>query len=194
MRADGLILAGGKSARMGGRHKGSLLYKEETFVQILIREMGQEVQQMWISYGQKNHGSYAGCRLLTDIYPECGPIGGIHAGLSACGQEWMLVMACDMPLLKKELFLRLYRELERAGQGEEYEGVVPVTEGRVHPLAALYRKGLAKTLEGQIEDGNFRLRDALKKSRILYVDVSKAPAFTEMLRNINTEEEYRKLV
>ena len=55
MRADGLILAGGKSTRMGGAHKGNLMCGNETFTMRLIREMQKEAQQVWISYGEKIH-------------------------------------------------------------------------------------------------------------------------------------------
>ena len=41
MQADGLILAGGKSSRMGGEHKGNLIYGGETFTQILVKELNR---------------------------------------------------------------------------------------------------------------------------------------------------------
>ena len=39
MQADGLILAGGKSTRMGGRHKGDLFFQEQTFLERIIEEL-----------------------------------------------------------------------------------------------------------------------------------------------------------
>lgn len=45
IQADGLILAGGKSSRMGGHHKGSLTYKDETFTKILVRELKRKYRQ-----------------------------------------------------------------------------------------------------------------------------------------------------
>lgn len=208
MDMEGLILAGGKSTRMGGRHKGSLTYRRETFVQILIRELRGLAQQIWLSYGRDRREEYEGCTVLRDIYEECGPIGGIHAGLRACRQEWMMVAACDMPLLKIELFRYLQKELEYAESrrrylqdpngssqaGSFYDGVVPVAAGRIHPLAAIYRKGAEGILEKQILNGNYRLMDALEHMNILYVDVSECQTFPEMLRNINTTEEYEKLM
>ena len=49
---DGLILAGGKSTRMGGKHKGFLQMEEETFMDRLTREMKRRADQLWISYGR----------------------------------------------------------------------------------------------------------------------------------------------
>lgn len=193
MQADGLILAGGKSSRMGGRHKGGLSYGGETFTHILIKEFQLESEKIWLSYGREPHEAYEHCHILTDIYPNCGPIGGLHAGLSACEQDWMMVAACDMPLLRIELFRFLYRELERAGEAC-YAGAVPVNDGRIHPLAAIYRRTIVNLLEKQIENGSLRLRDALERMDILYVDVTEYPAFTRMLRNINTVEEYKNFI
>lgn len=208
MRADGLILAGGKSSRMGGRHKGGLTYRENTFVQILIWEFWKKAGKIWLSYGREHHGAYGGCEILMDIYPDCGPVSGIHAGLSACEQEWMMVAACDMPLLKIELFQYLWEELERAehcrgmengeGNGKEdqiyYEGAVPILHGRLQPLAAIYRKSAAGIWEEQIKKESYRLRDTLKKMNILYIDVTENAEFARMLRNVNTLEEYENLI
>lgn len=195
---DGLILAGGKSTRMGGRHKGNLVYQDSTFMEEIIREFHKETDSIWISYGQDIHKEYAGCRIVTDEYPDCGPIGGIHAGLCQCQSEWVMVAACDMPFLKIELY-RFLREALRQSDHEaretvnSYAGVVPVTDGRIHPLAAIYRKNMAETLEEQIRNRNYRMTEALKRQKILYIDVSENQRIRRMLQNINTISEYEQL-
>lgn len=195
---DGLILAGGKSARMGGRHKGNLVYQDHTFMEGIIREFHKETDGIWISYGQDIHKEYAGCRIVTDKYPDCGPIGGIHAGLCQCQSEWVMVAACDMPFLKIELYHFLRDLLRRSGYEawetvNSYAGTVPVTDGRIHPLAAIYRKNMAETLEEQIRNGNYRMTEALKKREILYIDVSENQRMRRMLQNINIISEYEQL-
>lgn len=192
---DGLVLAGGRSSRMGGRHKGGLVYHNRTFTEILIEELGKEAENVWLSYGRDNHGMYEKCEVVTDYFTGCGPIGGIHAGLMRCKGDLLMVTACDMPLMKAEFFCYLSEMLYHAEQETEeiYDGVVPAVSGRIHPLAAIYRKRAVSVLEAQIRDGNYRLRDALKRMRILYVDVSGNDQYVEMLRNINTAEEYERL-
>lgn len=194
---DALILAGGRSTRMGGTHKGSLIYHEASFTQTLIREFEKEAKTIWLSYGSVLHETYENCKIVTDIYPDCGPIGGIHAGLMACESDALMVTACDMPLIKIEFFRHLAEELEKEERGiilpETYGGVVPVMAGRIHPLAAIYRKSGITVLENQIKAGNYRLRDALKGLKILYVDLTGSAEYAEMLRNINTIEEYEEL-
>ena len=120
-----------------------------------------------------------------DEYSDCGPVGGLCAGLKKCQNEIVLVAACDMPFLKGELFHTLYEFLD-----ENCDGVVPLTEGRMHPLAAIYRRKAAKILEQQIRAGQFRMTEILKHMQIRYVDVSDQPELCKMLQNINTIEEY----
>lgn len=194
MQAEGLILAGGRSTRMGGRHKGGLTYGKKTFTQLLVEELQKEVSCVRLSYGQERGVSYRGCEILMDPYPDCGPIGGIYAGLEACGGEFMLTAACDMPLLKIEFYHYL---MDKLGQedidGAFYDGVIPVSCGRIHPLAAIYRKRVCKVMKEQILNENYCLRDALKHMHMLYVDVTGQAEFEAMLQNINTLEEYERL-
>ena len=192
---DGLLLAGGKSSRMGGRHKGDLLYGNETFTTRMIHEFSKDADTIWISYGAKVYGTYENCRIVRDIYPDCGPIGGIHAGLTACESDEVMVAACDMPFLKIELFRYLYKQMEEAGKQEKvaYDGAVSVLDGRIHPLSAIYRRTAALVMEQQILKGNYRIRAALDKMKILYVDVTGNARFAYMLQNVNTMEEYKML-
>lgn len=192
---DGLLLAGGKSSRMGGRHKGDLLYGNETFTTRMIHELSKDADTIWISYGAKVYGTYENCRIVRDIYPDCGPIGGIHAGLTACESDEVMVAACDMPFLKIELFRYLYKQMEEAGKQEKvaYDGAVSVLDGRIHPLSAIYRRTAALVMEQQILKGNYRIRAALDKMKILYVDVTGNARFAYMLQNVNTMEEYKML-
>ena len=53
---------------------------------------------------------------------------------------------------------------------------------------------MLKVMETQIIAGNYRIRDALNQLHVLYVDVSTNMEFAKMLQNVNTVEEYQKLV
>lgn len=195
--------------RMGGRHKGDLVYRNHTFIEHIIREFKKETEVILISCGKEIHREYEGCKTLTDIYPDCGPIGGLHAGCShlwppICrpsalheegGSESVMVAACDMPFLEIDLYRFLKREMER----EEYrrshpvDGVVPIAGERVHPLAAIYKKRAGAVFQEQIAAGEYRLTEALKRLNILYVDISENVEMCGMLRNINTIREYERL-
>ena len=190
MEAEALILAGGKSTRMGGVHKGNLKIGEDTFLEHLVKEMRKEVGKIWISYGEKVHRRETDiCEIVLDEYIGCGPIGGLHAALKKCGGSVIFVAACDMPFLQIELFRYLEQFLSR-----EQDAIVPVTEGKVHPLAAIYRKRILPVLKEQIEDRDYKMMHVLDRIKVRYVDVSDHPEFCRMLRNINTTEAYNELL
>lgn len=196
MKADGLILAGGKSRRMGGYHKGDLVYQQQTFLEHVIREFQKEADRVFISYGAKVRRAYEGCKIVAYEFLDCGPMGGIHAGLKACGNEYVMVAACDMPFLEIGLYRYLYGKLREAEEKEGcvFMGAVPVADGRRHPLAAVYKKGMETELERRLKEGRYRLMDALEGQKLLYVDVSEETEFRNMLMNVNTVAEYKALV
>lgn len=193
---DGLILAGGRSTRMGGKHKGDLRYEDQTFLERIIGEFASCAERIWISYGTEMRRDYPGCVSICDEYPGCGPMGGIHAGLKRCRSDYMMVAACDMPFVKMELYHLLENELEKAQQESEavYAGAVPVADGRVHPLAAVYKKELAGCLKEQIERKEYRIRSIFDRQNILYVDVSHRADIKRMLSNVNTAAEYEEIL
>lgn len=191
IQADGLILAGGKGKRMGGIYKGALVYQKETFIQRLVNILKKETTKLYISYGTEHRGNFTGCELLFDRYSDIGAIGGLLEGFSNGSEEWMLVAACDMPFLEGKMYQYLWAALESAS--ENYIGVVPVMNGKIHPLAAIYRKSMAETLKKQIEKKNYCLMDALKQEKILYVSLPNGQGFEKMLENINTPKEYEAL-
>lgn len=193
---DGLILAGGKSRRMEGKHKGNLVYQNETFVERLIHEMRKETDQIWISYGEIIHKEYEGCKIIMDEYPGCGPISGLYAGLKKCRSEMLMTAACDMPFLSVEFFWYLEGEMKSKENKNlcKYDGAVPIYNGKIHPLAAIYRKEAADILERQIMLKEFKMMKMLGKMNILYIDIAENSRWGRMLKNINTVSDYRRIM
>lgn len=189
MWADGLILAGGKSRRMEGFHKGNLRYGEHTFTECLIQEMKKEVQTLWISYGNHKKEEYSDCRIILDEYPNCGPIGGIHSALKNSENEWICVSACDMPFLKAEFYQMMWEQKK-----ENVMGIVPVKNGKVHPLAAIYKKEMEEIVQTQIVQGKYRMMELLQQVPIQYVDVTGNIQVERMLYNVNTREDYEHVM
>lgn len=191
---DGLILAGGKSSRMGGEHKGALTLNKETFTGHVIKEMQKMADNIWISYGDKVHMEFDNVKVISDVHKNIGPIEGIYQGLLNCKSDMLLVSACDMPFVKKELYSFLLEKMYEAEEksGEIYEGVVPTSGGRYHTLSAIYKKESAKYFKDSIDRHTYSIRSALDKMNMLYVPVDEIKEFHKMLENINTKEEYMK--
>ncbi len=201
MKMAAAIMAGGRSTRMAGHHKGMLLTPEGvTFTDRLAAEMHKLTDLVYISYGDTIQMETAECRIIRDIYKGCGPVGGLHAVLTSASEEGAAAVAtaaCDMPYVTAEFYrylceqLKGFTDISDVGKSPFalYDGAVAVTGGRIHPLAAVYSVGAVCVFRTQLEEGNLRVRDALAKLRMLYVDLE-GSGYEHMILNINTEEDY----
>lgn len=116
--------------------------------------------------------------ILPDAVAERGPAGGILAALQ-CGDEWNLLVACDMPGVCDELFLRLIRRAE-AGDAD---CVVPVSvEGLEHPLCALYNQSCRDEWEAAVAQGLTKVVQIIRRFRVAQVPIEDET----QLRNLNT--------
>lgn len=134
MSFSAVILAGGKSSRMG-RDKARLQVDGRTLLarQIqLVRATG--AREIFISGRADADYAEFGCLVLRDEWPDAGPLAGIAAALEATSEPLLLVLAVDMPHLKGEC---LHRLLARC---TETTGAIPRVNGQIEPLAAIYPK------------------------------------------------------
>lgn len=134
MNFSAVILAGGKSSRMG-RDKAWLEVGGQTLLarQIgLVRELG--AAEVFISARADADYPAFGCRVLQDKFAGAGPLAGIERALDACTMSPLLVLAVDLPGMSVELLRRL-----AVGAAEGF-GAIPRLAGRLEPLAAFYPK------------------------------------------------------
>lgn len=134
MNFAAVILAGGKSSRMG-RDKAWLEFAGQSLLarQIaLARELG--AGETFVSGRPGVDYAALGCPVLHDPVPDCGPLSGIAAALAATRPPLLLVLAVDMPYLDVEFLKRLY------AHGRDGLGAVPKLGEIIEPLAAFYPK------------------------------------------------------
>ena len=183
-----LLLAGGQSRRMG-RDKRALSLGGSRFVDLVARELEGFPERLF-SVANSQESPPPGFAAVCDRVPGCGPLGGIAAGLAACQSEFLLAVACDMPLFQEGLA----RYLE-AFLCDGYDAFLTVDRtGRVHPLCAIYRKTALPVLENQLRAGQYRLMAALERLRVKYVPLEHSAYPDRLLTNVNTWEEYQDLL
>ncbi len=155
-----MILAGGKSSRLGGVPKARLRYDGATLLQRAVaaaRGAGRVVV-----VGPDPGTLPDGTLTAREEPPFAGPAAAIAAGLLALEAEdgespptkhapWVLVMACDMPLATAAVPV-LLREL---ASHQEAEGAVSVSaDGRKQPLLGIYRvSALRREVQAAEEQG-----------------------------------------
>ncbi|MDR3229878.1 MAG: molybdopterin-guanine dinucleotide biosynthesis protein B [Synergistaceae bacterium] len=183
-----VILAGGKSERMG-MSKAKLLWRDgKTFLEHMTDRL-RHLDEVLVSVSAPEQDGVQGCPVIVDRCPGRGPMGGIHSALLACRSEWLLVVSCDMPLFERELADYLISKIS-----DKYDIVSAVTrDGEIHPLCGVYSKRAADILDGLMASGNYRMRNALRRARFLPVNLEGTPCPDEMLANVNTPGEYAAL-
>lgn len=132
MKFSAVILAGGKSTRMGCDKAWLLLDGQPLLARqiAVVREL--DPVELFISGRGDTDYSSLGYPVLKDAFPDAGPLAGIAAGLEAVTAPLVLALAVDMP----EMSSASLRELVgRCGEGT---GVVPRVGHRLEPLAAFY--------------------------------------------------------
>ena len=146
----GAILAGGRSQRMG-RDKGLLSVGGRTLIQVAldtIRPLFPHV--LIVANDPVAYGSF-GVPVERDRIPDQGPLGGIHAALSASRTDHTFCLACDMPLANPAVIEHL------CARAPGHDVVVPVTAAGFEPLHAVYGRSCLPHLERMLRDGRLRV-------------------------------------
>jgi molybdopterin-guanine dinucleotide biosynthesis protein A len=186
---EGFILVGGASSRMG-TDKAQLFLGGQQFVARIALALGSITGHVSV-VGDRRLKTDVGWPRVPDVHPNWGALGGLHAALSAARAAWAAIVACDLPFVKGELFVRL------ASLRQDYDAVVPVqADGRRQPLCALYRVAPCADLAQQmIASGERRPRALLSKVRTRLVapdELADLSGADDFFSNINTPEDYAR--
>jgi molybdenum cofactor guanylyltransferase len=123
-------------------------------------------------------------RVIPDLYPGEGPLGGVLTALADSDAEWSLVVACDMPQVNGAFLAGLMESAERS---QACEAVAAVNaEGAWEPLCAAYRRSALAGLEAAFHNGMRKMARALENVKVAPWMVVEP----KYLQNVNTPEEW----
>ncbi len=131
--------------------------------------------------------------VVEDVFPDCGPLGGIHAALCVTQTELNLVLSVDTPLMGPD-FLAWLLDLARASSEPI---MVAEALGGLQPLGAVYRRPLRAVAEQALKSGDYKIGHLFSLAPTRYVAEAEilAAGFSPMVfRNVNTSQEYEDLV
>jgi molybdopterin-guanine dinucleotide biosynthesis protein A len=185
---EGFILVGGLSSRMG-TEKARLTLGEQNFVERIQTALASITDRVTLVGSSESCASWPQLPNIPDIHVEWGALGGLHAALAGCRAEWAAIVACDLPFVTGELFVRL------AALRENFDSVVPVqTDGRWQPLCALYRASVCcQQAERLITLGERRPRELLKALNtrpVAFSELSDLDGAKRFFINVNTPADY----
>lgn len=186
-----LLLAGGKSSRMG-RDKAELLLGEKSFLECILEKAEMlGIRKKYIS----GHGwEGKGVRTVPDRYRERGPLGGMHACFSVMDTPYALVLPVDVPQISMSVLQILLDAHGRLLNKNHQEYVRPLllSHGeRTEPLIGIYPAMLGRKIGAIIEKKPapvFRLLDETG------YDICRVSAREWELGNINTPKDYEMLL
>lgn len=182
-----VILAGGKSSRMG-EDKGLLDMHGHPFIYQLMLALKCITTQIRISvakHNQENYKKYAS-HLVIDKSEEQGPLGGITSVLAHIQTDWFYVISVDVPLVTSDILKMLW------DVREGHDAVVFETDGKIHPLVGLYHKSTAETWKLALEEHRLKITDLVYQMK--YKTVVANAEQTGQLQNINTPKDYKEVL
>ena len=183
----GLILAGGAGRRTGGRDKGLIPWSGKPLVVHVAGRLRAQVDRLLVSCNRnfEQYATIAGVTIADSRRDFQGPLAGLEAAAPHIHTEFVIVSACDTPLLPNDLVQRLLVPLVNKGAGDFDISFVHDGEREQYLCAALRTTCLA-SLRDYLDEGQRTVRHWYREQKSIAVDFSDE---TDCFRNYNCLEE-----
>jgi molybdopterin-guanine dinucleotide biosynthesis protein A len=172
-----------------GSDKALLKLGDQSLLQRALQIVSAVSPTVHIVGSKTSYAAYGD--VVEDIYRDCGPLGGIHAALHATRTDLNLILSVDMPLMSSDFLDWLVQKATMS----DVMIVVPNAAGRLQPLCAIYRRGVAEPAEQALRAGDYKIDRLFSRvpTRVLHEQELIASGFSpDIFRNINTPEEYEQ--
>jgi len=180
----GVVLAGGKSLRMG-QDKRYLVVGEQTLLERGLGVLRRIFQEVLVVIAQDSPPLEIDARVVRDLVPDCGSLGGIYTGLTQATTPYIFVTACDMPFLNQAVITQFTNRINTA------DIVMARLAARIHPMHALYSKGCLPAMEQMIVARQLKIRELVSHASLRVQYVTEADLLTidptwRSFYNVNT--------
>ncbi|MBI1995188.1 MAG: NTP transferase domain-containing protein [Deltaproteobacteria bacterium] len=186
--ASAVILAGGKSSRMG-RPKALLQFDNEPLIVHIVRALKSMFAEAVVVAAPEQELPPLPALLVRDEVAYQGPVGGIYYGLKAARGEFGFVTSCDVAFTNLSIISYLTSQIA------DYDVVVPYWQERFQPLHAVYRRSVLPLLKEQLERGELRpifLYDKVRTRKIGEDEIRRLDPEGLSFFNMNTPEDYEE--
>jgi molybdopterin-guanine dinucleotide biosynthesis protein A len=180
----GVLLAGGNSRRMG-EDKRYLVVGEQTLLERGLAVLRSIFQEVLVVIAQDSLPLKVAARVVRDLVPDCGSLGGLYTGLTQATTPYIFVAACDMPFLDPAVITQFTSRRASA------DIVIAKLAARLHPMHALYSKGCLPVLEQMIRTRQLKIQEMLSHASLHVGYVTEADLLTvdpsgRSFYNVNT--------
>ena len=190
----GVVLAGGKSRRMG-IDKATLRVGSSYLIEFPLKVFSKLFDDILIITNSallntlKSIFNHDKIRILEDIHPNHGALGGIYTALCHSRTPYIFVSACDMPFLNKD-FIKYMTQI-----GDKYDVIIPKSPHGFETLHAIYKKTIIKIVESSLLKDQNKIIDFFPNINVYAIPPDKLKGFDQegkMFSNINTQDEFKK--
>jgi molybdopterin-guanine dinucleotide biosynthesis protein A len=184
-----IVLAGGYGLRLGQNKVLETVGERSLLERVLSRLSFLDSDILLVATKELPYArlsDYPRLRLVSDIYPGKGPLGGIYTGLKLASPFYSLVVACDMPFLNRGLLRYMI------GLAAGFDLVIPRLGELVEPLHAVYAKACLAPIERLLKQNVLSVRELFSLVRVRYVEAGEIDRFDpEHLSffNVNTKSD-----
>jgi molybdenum cofactor guanylyltransferase len=184
IEVTGVLLAGGKSRRMG-EDKRHLVVGEQTLLERGLAVLQSTFREVLVVIAQDSPPLGVDARVVRDLVPDCGSLGGLYTGLMQATTPYIFVVACDMPFLNQPVIAQFTSRTAIA------DIVMAKLAGRLHPMHALYSKRCVPALEEMIRARQLKIQEIVSELSLRVRYVTEADLLTidpsgRSFYNVNT--------
>jgi molybdopterin-guanine dinucleotide biosynthesis protein A len=186
-----VILAGGKSLRLGHDKVLQKVGNRSLLEQVISRIDSLSREIIIVTAEERifsQYVDYPKLKVVSDIFPGKGSLGGIHTGLVTSDSFYNLIIACDMPFLNQPL-LRYMIEVS-----EGFDFVLPRINNLYEPLHAVYSKNCVGPAELMLKQGRKIIIELFDFVKVRYVEAEEVDRFDPQhlsFFNVNTKEDLK---
>jgi len=184
-----IILAGGKSVRLGYDKVLEKVGDKSLLEQVISRIDSLSRKIIIVTAEERTFpklASHSKLKIVSDIFPGKGSLGGIYTGLVTSDSLYNLVIAADMPFLNQPL-LRYMIEVS-----DGFDFVLPRVNNLFEPLHAVYSKNCVAPAEFILKQGRKVIIELFNFVKVRYVEGEEVERFDPQhlsFFNINTKED-----
>jgi len=191
-----IILAGGKGLRFG-QNKALETISGKSLLQWVVDSLAAvSTEIIIVTLERACFASFAmtyplssRIRVIGDVYPGKGPLGGIYSGLVTSSCLRAIVVGCDMPFLNAALL----EYMTQISSG--FDIIIPRTRKGVEPLCAIYSKNCLASIHRLVKQNELRISELFNMAKVKYVgedEIDKFDAEHLSFFNINTKADLDK--
>jgi molybdopterin-guanine dinucleotide biosynthesis protein A len=192
----GMVLAGGKSQRMG-QDKAYLEISNSSFLERALHTLAAVSSKQYIIGRDTSRPKDAAlatqfhAKFIVDLEPDQGPLGGIATAFATTNLDWLALLPCDAPCIKSDLFIELWK------YHTEGPWIAPCAAQSLHPLCALIHRSIEPQISDALSNGQhgvMKLFNQCGGVTVTQEQLAQANITVDYFKNINTLAEYKELI